>query len=132
MNRRTILAAFLGLLTTLAVAGPAASQAEWELLGTRTVTITADQDTIPVTAAQGIFSAVGIIVRGNDLFVDSIRIVFGNGETQDVAIGTLVPQGERRVLDLVGNNRIITAIVINYQRPLNFRGETIVEIFGRR
>lgn len=132
MNRRTVLAAFLGLLTTLAVAGPAASQADWELLGARTVTITADQDTIPVTAAQGIFSAVGLIVRGNDLFVDSIRIVFGNGETQDVAIGTLVPQGERRVLDLVGNNRIITAIVINYQRPLNFRGETIVEIFGRR
>ena len=49
-----------------------------------------------------------------------------------MAVGNVIPQGERRVLDLVGNNRIITAIVINYQRPLNFRGDTIVEVFGRR
>lgn len=132
MIRRTVLAAFLGLLAVFAVAAPAGAQADWELLGARTVTITADQDTIPVTAAQGIFSAVGIVVRGNDLFVNTVRIVFGNGQTQDVAVGNVIPQGERRVLDLVGNNRIITAVVINYQRPLNFRGDTIVEVFGRR
>jgi len=124
--------AFVGLLALFALAGPAASQAEWELLGTRAVSMTADQDTIPVTAAEGVFSAVGIIVRGNSLFVRSVRVVFGNGQTQDVAVGDLIPQGERRVLDLVGNNRIITSIVIDYRRPANFRGETIVEFLGRR
>lgn len=132
MIRRRFLGFLAGLLVAAGVIGPTTAQPNWVLLGARTVNILIEQDTIPVTLSEGLFTAIGIRVRGNDLYVSSVRINFGNGESQDRVIDANVPQGGERVLDLVGNTRVVSSITLSYRRPINLQGDTIVEIWGRR
>jgi hypothetical protein len=133
VNRRRFLPALAGIVLLCGLGGAALAQVQWVQLGVRTVNILIDQDTIPVTAAEGTFDRLGFRVRGTDLFVFSVRINFGNGDVQEIAIGETIPQGDQmREIDLTGNNRIIASIVLTYTRPVNFAGATVVEIWGRR
>lgn len=131
MNRRSVLAVVAGVLA-LALGGPGLSQPQWEVLGSKRIDVRVLEDTIPV-AAEGIFAAVGIRVRGNELFIESVRVVFANGETADLAIAAMVPPGdETREIDLAGNTRVVSEVVVSYRRPANLMADRTVEVWGRR
>ena len=74
MNRRTLLAAAVVVLGTMAVAGPADAQRRdgreqrgWELLGIKKVGFIADRDVVQVGRDEGRFRAVKIRVK-DDLY----------------------------------------------------------------
>ena len=66
-------------------------------------------------------------------FVD-IKIHFAKGADQDVKIRNRIPAGgETKVIDIVGNNRVITKVTFWYKtsKPAP-RGQAIVKLFGRK
>jgi hypothetical protein len=132
MNRRTFLTTLAGL-GGLATAAPRAAAATWRRLGTRQVSAAAERDTIPVTAFRGRFDRIRLHVRGNDLYLYDLKVIYGNGAVDDIPVRLRIPQGgTTREIDLRGGDRFITAVSLVYQKPVNWRGPTWVEVWGRR
>ncbi len=104
----------------------------WERLGMRKVNLKADHDEIPVTISEGLFTKVKFVVRGADIFVHNVKIVFGNGETKNIVINRKVNQGTwSKVIDLPGNRRIIKTVKMNYKTIPNFKGKAVVALWGK-
>jgi hypothetical protein len=134
---RTLLVGLLGLGAVLLLvlpAAPAHADDGWERLGEREVAFRAERDVIPVTAAEGRFDALQFRVRGNGVEILDVKLVFGNGESRDVAVRAFVPEnGATRVLDLPGETRVIRSIELAYRtRGPAREGRAVVAAWGRR
>ena len=104
----------------------------WELLGERTVTDKADHDVLPVTAARGTFHSLKLEVRGRSVQFHSVKIHFGDGETQDVELRNVIPAGgESRVIDVEGHDRVIRSIEFRYDTQSLFGKKAVVLVYGR-
>lgn len=104
----------------------------WEKLGARTVTMTADHDEILVTANEGIFTAIQLRILKAPIHITNINIIFGNGDNENVVLDQNYPAGsETRVIDLVGNKRIIRKVNINYRSVPTQKGRAVVTLWGR-
>ncbi len=105
---------------------------DWVLLGKRTVTDRADHDVIVVTAARGDFRAIKLTVRRHAVEFRDVKVHFANGAVQDVEIRRVIPAGgETRVIDLVGDDRIIQRIELWYDAQ-SLGGKAVVRVYGRR
>ena len=106
--------------------------ADWELLGTRRVSFTAEHDAIDVGARAGAFTAIKMEVGGGDLVMYNIRVTFGNGGTWSPNTRVNFHQGSwSRTIDLPGPARVIRRIEFWYRSRLR-RGNATVRVFGRR
>ena len=106
---------------------------KWEKLGERVVNFKVDHDEIPVTARDGAFTALKLKVRNAPIFVKNVRIVYGNGDSQNFPVGKKMPAGsESPVIDLAGNKRVIKKVVFNYRSAPN-RGmdKAVMVLWGR-
>ena len=104
----------------------------WEKLGTRIVTMTADHDEIPVTVHNGFYTAVQLRIMKAPIHLMNINIIFGNGENENVVFDKLFAAGtETRVIDLVGNKRVISKVNINYKSVPTQKGRAVVSLWGR-
>ena len=56
---------------------------DWELLGSRTVSINTDHDEISVSANKGTFRKLKFKVTRASIFVKNVRIIYGNGESEN-------------------------------------------------
>ena len=132
MNRRSFLTICGGFGAAALLAGKALAAA-WVHLGTRTVNVSVDYDTFVVSAARGKFDRIQLKVRGNDLYILDLKVIYANGRSDDIPIRSMIPQGGgSRVIDLRGGNRFIRSVRMVYRRPANLRGATIVDLWGRR
>lgn len=105
---------------------------KWEKLGTMTVNMKLDHDELMVTAKDGIFKAVKFNVASSPVKVISIKIVFGNGQTELFKINKqFAPGTESNILDLPGNKRIIHKIVFNYVTKPNPKGKARISVWGK-
>lgn len=111
-----------------------AEAADWVKLGTKKVNHLGDRDVIPVTGLRGTFRSVKLKVSQRGVRIASLKIHFGNGETQDVNLRRDFPAGsESRVIDLPGGARVIKKIDLVYKTKGKPRGpRAIVEVFGIR
>ncbi len=132
MDRRLFLTGLTGL--AIAPFAPVAAEAaNWVHLGTRRVRAIADHDRITVGSGAGTFDAIRLKVRGNDLLLYDLDIRFGNGGHQNVHTRLFIPQGgQTRIIDLDGTDRNIRSVAFTYGKPINWRGSTYVELWGRR
>ena len=104
----------------------------WEKLGTRVVTMTADHDEIPVTIHNGFYTAIQLRIMKAPIHLMNINIIFGNGENENVVFDKLFAAGtETRVIDLVGNKRVISKVNINYKSVPTQKGRAVVSLWGR-
>jgi hypothetical protein len=104
----------------------------WEFLGERAVNWRVDRDVIPVTASEGRFTAVQLRVRGNGVHILDLKVHFGNGGTQDVAIRSHIPAGgHTRVIDLNGGPRVIRKITMVYKTAGARAGRAVVRAWGK-
>lgn len=104
----------------------------WELLGERTVTDKADHDVLPVTAARGTFRSLKLEVRGRAVQFHSVKIHFGDGETQEVELRDVIPAGgESRVIDVEGRDRVIRSIELRYDAQSLLGKKAVVKVYGR-
>lgn len=107
-------------------------RAGWERLGTRKVNYGLDRDEIFVTAKDGIFSALKIKVKRGGINMHKLVVHYGNGETDEIELRqNFAPGSESRVLDLVGNKRIIQKVVFWYDTKNIARRRGVVELWGR-
>ncbi len=110
------------------------SAASWVLLGERVVADRLDHDVIAVTGARGTFSALKLVVRRRPVHFLDMKVHFANGSVQDVALRTVIPAGgESRVIELVGEERIVKRVEFWYEANSIGAGKTaLVRLFGRR
>ncbi len=89
----------------------------WEELGCAGVGIAPDFDKIPVGRREGRFMAIRLGARGDDVHVESLRVIYGNGKPDEIHVRTLLRKGEEtRPLDLEGRGRSIDRIELVTKR----------------
>lgn len=123
----------LALAVILFSAG-ASSAREWVRLGDRHVGFVKDHDVIEVGRHDGKFKRLKLIIRRNDIELNSIKILFGNGEVEDVVFQQHIHDGGEAVINLRSpwhEGRFVRAVEMHYHSRPDFRGEAIAELWGQ-
>ena len=117
MNWRStvaLLAAILVSMVGITSAAFAQRSDGWELLGaTRIGGYGFDLDEINVGKRRGYFEKIRVRARSNGVYVRSLRVVYGNDETQDIRMGRRLREGQQTApIELEGTERFIKRIEI--------------------
>jgi hypothetical protein len=110
------------------------SHHEWQRLGERRVGFIADRDTIHVGRQEGRFTRLKLIIRGNDIKLNSVKVVFGNGEVEDIVFDRKIPAGGEAEIEIphgFREGRFIRDVELRYHSRPDFRGEAVAELWGR-
>ena len=101
---------------------------DWVQLGCQEVSFRGrDRDSIRVGRREGRFQAIRLAARGNDVEVLDLKVVYGNGNPDDIRVGRVIRSGERTDrLDLQGRDRAINRIDMVYRQRPDFRGRATV------
>ncbi|MGO9173477.1 MAG: hypothetical protein ACLP7P_16150 [Rhodomicrobium sp.] len=127
---RILAIAFMAMLFSVS----ASSAREWVRLGDRHVGFISDHDVIEVGRHEGKFKRIKLIIRKNDIELNSIKILFGNGEVEDVVFQQHIRDGGEAVINLRTGwheGRYIRAVEMHYHSRPDFRGEAIAELWGQ-
>jgi len=96
---------------------------DWTELGCQNVSFSVDRDTLRVGTGKGRFTAIRVHARGADVEMLDLKVIYGNGEPDDLEVRSLIKRGERtRPIDLKGADRAIDRILMVYRSVPNFRG----------
>ena len=106
-------------------------RADWEELGCQKVGFLKDRDAIRVGRREGRFKAIRLEVTGNDVHVDSLTVVYANGEPDRIPVRSNIRENSRtEAYDLKGRRRSIDRIEMVYRARPNFRGSARVCVAG--
>jgi hypothetical protein len=85
-----------------------------------------------VTAAKGDMNAIQIKVRGASVDFHRMVIVYGNGRRQEIELRHTIPaRGTSRIIDLVGDDRVIKSVEFWYDANTLRGRKAVVRLFGR-
>ncbi|MGE3065978.1 MAG: hypothetical protein AB7K67_10345 [Hyphomicrobiaceae bacterium] len=127
------LAMMLGVLGLATAAEAQRGRDNWELLGTKSVGFGVDRDVIPVGAREGRYSRILLEVKGNDVYMLDLKVVYANNQVDDVPVRQLIKAGTRtRAIDLKGDARMIQRIEMVYRSRPSFRGQAVVQVYGEQ
>jgi hypothetical protein len=105
---------------------------KWEKLGQRKVNRAVDKDEIFVTAREGRFSKVKLVVKKSAINMHKMVIHYANGGKQDINLRNNIPAGgSTRVIDINGGKRIIKKVVFWYDTKGLINNKAVVELWGR-
>jgi hypothetical protein len=134
--RLTFLGAAIVTLTCSAILVPDASaqrrdrdrDRDWVQLGCQQVSFRGrDRDTIQVGRREGRFRAIRLAARGNDIEILDLKVVYANGNPDDLDVRRVIRSGNRTGrLDLRGRDRAIQRIDMVYRQRPDFRGRATV------
>jgi hypothetical protein len=112
--------------------GPGGGGRDWEELGCKGVNLFGvDRDSIRVGRREGRFKAIRVHVRGADVNMLDLRVIYTNGAPDDIPVRAVIRQGDRtRPLDLRGRERSIDRVEMVYRTIPNFKGLATVCIEG--
>ncbi|HRD74623.1 MAG TPA: hypothetical protein PK264_01595 [Hyphomicrobiaceae bacterium] len=101
------------------------------MLGEKEVGFGVDRDVIEVGRSEGRFKALKLIVRKSDVFLIDLKVTYGNGQQEDLAVNQLIRAGtETPMLDLKGEARAIQRIDMVYRSRPGYAGRAVVEVWG--
>lgn len=94
---------------------------DWVELGCQDVALFGkDRDTVRVGRREGRFKAIRLHVRGADVEVLDLKVVYANGQPDDIPVKHFIRAGERtRPLDLKGWERAIDRVDMVYRTAAN-------------
>lgn len=99
----------------------------WVPLGCQAVGFAVDRDVIKVGRREGRFKAIRLTAQGSRVHMISLRVVYANGEPDDLQVDRVLRPGERtRALDLRGRERAIDRVEMVYRSRPSFRGRANV------
>jgi len=131
MNSKSAVA--LLLIIVLFVTAVLANPGVWKKLGKRTVKFTVDRDVIQSGVREGTFPKIKLKVKKSGVHFRDVKVHFQNGTIFDVKIRKWIPKnGETRVIDLPGKNRIIDKVVFWYDSGGRNAKRALVELWARR
>ena len=134
LKRAAVLVGALGLAALAAQPGFARDRGpdHWEQLGCQKVGFLVDRDVIRVGRRDGKFSAIRLEVSGNTVFMNDLKVVYGNGAPDDIPVRSEIRDGgQTRALDLKGRGeRVIDRIEMTYRAKPNFKGSAKVCVMG--
>jgi hypothetical protein len=80
---------------------------------------------------EGRFKAIRLYVRGADVEILDLRVIYANGEPDDIRVRHFLRQGDRtQRLDLRGRERSIDRVDMVYRTIPNFKGLATVCVEG--
>lgn len=104
----------------------------WELLGSRTVGFLVDKDVIQVGRKDGDFSKIQLRAKRNEIEVLDLKVVYGNGQVDDIRVREKIRAGGKtRAIDLKGGDRFIRSVQLVYRSKPSFKGQAVIEVWGR-
>ena len=127
MGFRHVVSALAGAVALAGTfAGDALAQRrgeEWVELGCKQVSFRVDRDVVPVGRREGRFYALRLYARGGDVEMLDLRVIYANGDPDDIRVRRILERGERtRPLDLRGERaRSIQRIELTYRALPNRR-----------
>ena len=103
------------------VTTPAPAAAAWVELGCQQVQLVGkDRDSVRVGRREGRFKAIRLHVRGGDVEMLDLKVVYANGAPDDLPVKSVIRNGERtRPLDLRGFERSISRVDMVYRNIVN-------------
>jgi hypothetical protein len=106
--------------------------ADWTELGCKQVSLFGrDRDSIDVGRREGRFRAIRLHVRGADVEMLDLRVIYTNGAPDDISVRHVIRQGDTtRPLDLRGRERSIQRVEMVYRTIPNFKGLARVCVEG--
>jgi hypothetical protein len=126
-RRKLIAAAFAAAAVLLPIQAYAAS---WVTLGSRTVSLFHDHDSIHVGMMSGLFTKIRLKVTGNAVFMQDLHVTFASGAGADIPVRFMfLPGTASRVIDLPGAARLIRRVDMTYRR-LPVGGTAVVTVEG--
>lgn len=104
----------------------------WEQLGCQKVGFVVDRDAIKVGRREGKFKAIRLEVSGNTVYINDLKVVYGNGAPDDLQVRSEIREGgQTRPLDLKGRGeRAIDRVELTYRAKPNFKGSAKVCVSG--
>jgi hypothetical protein len=112
-------------------AGPGPGLGPWQELGCAKVAFLEGKDVIRVGRKEGAFRAIKLSVRGNKLRLDRLRVVYANGQAEELAVRTVIPEGaETKPISLSGRHRGINYVELRYLPQISFGGRANVCLSG--
>ena len=118
----------------LAVVGLAASivpamAADWQALGERIVDFRTNPETVVAKAGDGTFAKIKIEVKQTNMEIRNVKIVFGDGQSFDVALDKYMGAGSSRVIDLPAA-KMIQKVEFSYRPASSGDRVALVRILG--
>jgi hypothetical protein len=116
---------------TPATPGTASGTAGGDVLfGSQTVGFGVDRDVIRVGAEVGKFDKIRLRVLDNDIYLNEMKVVYGNGESETLAVAADISRNTKTKWFNLKGDRFIKEIQLVYRARPNFRGQAHVEVFG--
>ncbi len=100
------------------------------MFGYQNVGFGIDRDIIKVGGEIGKFDRVRFRVLGNDIHINSLKVAFMDGTTQELAVDADVRANTRTKWFEVDGNKFIREIQMSYRSKPNFKGQARVEATG--
>jgi hypothetical protein len=101
------------------------------MFGYQDVGFVVDTDVIKVGGNLGKFGRIRLRVIKNDIHINSVKVTYLDGETQEVAVDADIPANSRtKWLDIKGD-RFIKEIRLSYRSKPDFKGQARVEVSGQ-
>jgi hypothetical protein len=124
-------AVLAGAVVGVALA-PTLAEARWERLGCQKVGFITDKDVIRVGRSEGRFKSIRLQVSGNKVYMDDLKVIYGNGDPDDIPVRSEIGAGgQTPALDLKGERRAIKEIEMKYHSQPNFKGQATVCVDGQ-
>jgi hypothetical protein len=103
---------------------PPPDRADWTELGCQQVNLFGkDRDVIRIGRRDGRFKAIRLFVRGADVEMLDLKVIYAGGQPDDIPVKNLIRAGERtRPLDLQGRERAIDRVEMVYRTVINPAG----------
>jgi hypothetical protein len=90
-----------------------------------------DHDTVRIGRREGRFKSIRLHVRGADINILDLKVVYGNGTPDHIPVRSVIRQGDRtRPLELRGWERFIDRVELTYLTIPNFKGQATVCVEG--
>jgi len=135
MLRSMLALALVGIIATLSIADAEARRGgkrNWELVGSQKVGFLVDKDVIQVGRRDGDFSKIKLMVKGNEVEILDLKVVYANGKHDDIRVRNKIRAGgETRAIDLQGGDRFIRRVEFVYRSRPSFKGQATIELWGR-
>ncbi len=101
------------------------------MFGYQDVGFVVDTDVLKVGGNVGKFDRVRMRVLKNDVHINSVKVTYIDGETEDIAIDADIPANSRTKWLNVKGDKFIKEIRLNYRSKPDFKGQARVEVSGQ-